>query len=146
MFNGLNSLTPTALSALLTSGSSALGGSFDSLFSQAMNQASTPAQKFEDAWLSVEYSNLNTLYAAVSGTDNTDSLLSSTNSLAMDFGSVSAQVSQLEQQLGMISTPAVNTQPATNMNAALALEAQMLFNNNLVNFGSDSGTNVNALV
>ncbi len=150
MLNGLNNISSSALNDLLSSGSagSLLGGAtpFSSIFSQAMSQATTPAQKMEDAFLAVEYDNMTTLYDAVSGTDSTDSLLSSTNSLASDLGSVSAQVSQLEQQLGIVSTPTSSTQSATNMNSALALQAQMLVNNDLANFGSSSGSNINALL
>jgi hypothetical protein len=127
----------------------ALGGSsstFDSVFTQAMSQAKTPAEKMQDALLEVQYNNLNTLYNAVSGDDSSDnSLLSSTNSLAMDLGSVSGQVTQLEQQLGLTPTATSTPQSPSNMNAALGLEAQMLENQNLANFGSDSSSGLNAL-
>lgn len=129
----------------------ALGGSsstFDNIFTQAMNQAKTPAQKAQAALMEVQYNNLNTLYNAVSGDNSsTDSLLSSTNSLALDLGSVAGQVSQLEQQLGLTPTPTSTPQTPTNMNAALGLEAQMLENQSLANFGNsaDSSTGLNAL-
>ena len=130
----------------------ALGGSsstFDNIFTQAMNQAKTPGQKAEAALMEVQYNNLNTLYNAVSGdSSSTDSLLSSTNSLALDLGSVAGQVSQLEQQLGMTPTASSTPQNPSNTTAALGLQAGLLYNQELANFGSsssDSGTGLDAL-
>ena len=153
MTNGLNSINSSDLNSLLSSYStdplaSALGGSssFDSIFTQAMNQATTPADKLKDAFLEVEYSDMNALYAAVSGDNNTaESVLGSIGSLATDLGSVSAQLSQLEQALGLPSSSTATSQPASNMGAALGLEAQMLLNNNLANFGTDTGSGIDAL-
>jgi hypothetical protein len=88
---------------------------------------------------------MNTLYNAVSGDDSSDSLLSSTDSLALDLGSVAGQVSQLEQELGMTPTATSTPQTPANTTAALGLEAGMLLNNDLANFGSDSDSGVNAL-
>ncbi len=138
---------------------SALGGStsFDSIFTQAMNQAKTPAAKMQDALLEVQYNDLNALYNAVSGDSSDDSsdplLSSSTDSLALDLGSVSSQVSQLEQELGITpstsgTSSSSSASSASNMNAALGLQAQMLLNNDLANFGSssDSSSGIDSLV
>ncbi len=153
MISGANSINNNNLQLSANETNSilnALGGgssTFDNIFTQAMNQATTPAAKLQDALLAVQYDDMNTLYNAVSGNDSTDSLLSSTNSLAMDLGSVAGQVSQLEQELGMTPTPTTTPQTPTNMNAALGLEAQMLENQSLANFGNsaDSSTGLDAL-
>lgn len=154
MDNSLNPISSSDLSSLLSSNSpdplaSALGGSssFDSIFTQAMNQATTPAEKLEDAFLEVEYSDMNALYAAVSGDDtSTSSIFGSIGSLASDLGSASAQLSQLEQALGLsTSSSSSGTQPASNMGAALGLEAQQLMNNDLASFGTDTGSGIDAL-
>lgn len=157
---GSNILSSLALNSLFSSGSSdsllgALGGSssFDSIYTQAMNQAKTPADKAKAAFLKVQFDNLNTLYSAVNGSNSSDSLFGgsddslfgSVSSLAMDLGSVPAQVNQLEQQLGLTPSSTSSASSASNTNAALGLEAGMLLNNDLANFGSDSGSGVNAL-
>ncbi len=145
--NNNNSITSANNTDSLLSALSGGSTSFDSIFSQAMSQAKTPGQKAQVALEGVEYNNLNTLYNAVSGNNSSDSLLSSTNSLAMDLGSVAGQVSQLEQELGMTPTPTTTPQSPTDMNSALGLEAQMLENQNLANFGNsgDSSTGLDAL-
>jgi hypothetical protein len=164
MLSGTNSINSNNNNSLVSANDTnsllnALGGSassFDSIFTQAMNQATTPAAKMQDALLEVQYNDMNTLYNAVSGDgSSTDSLLgSSTSSLAMDLGSVSSQVQQLEQQLGITSstptgtTTGTNNSSASNTNAALGLEAGLLYNQDLANFGSsssDSSTGLDAL-
>jgi hypothetical protein len=147
MINGIN-----PIDSLFSSGSSdslaeALGGSnsFDSVFTQAMNQAQTPAQKAQTAFLEVQYNDMNTLYSAVSG-DSTDSLFgSSTATLGLDLGSLSAQLNQLENLLGTGSS-SNGAGPASNTNAALGLESQELLNNDLASFGTDGSSSINALV
>jgi hypothetical protein len=150
MINGLNSID----NAILSSGSgggllSGLDGSpsFDSIFSQAMSQAQTPAQKAQVALQEVQYDNLNTLYDAVSG-NSSDSLFgSSLGMLATDLGSVSSQLSQLEQWLGIGSgSTASSAPPALDMNTALSLEAQQLINNDIASFGTDGSSGINSLV
>jgi hypothetical protein len=151
MINGIN-----PINSLFSSGSSdslaeALGGSnsFDSIFTQAMNQAQTPAQKARTAFLEVQYNDMNTLYGAVSG-DSTDSLFgSSTGALGLDLGSLSAQLNQLENLLGTGSSngtaPASGSPALSNTNAALGLESQELLNNDLATFGTDGSSSINTL-
>jgi hypothetical protein len=152
MINGIN-----PIDSLFSSGSSdslaeALGGSnsFDSVFTQAMNQAQTPAQKAQTAFLEVQYNDMNTLYSAVSG-DSTDSLFgSSTGTLGLDLGSLSAQLNQLENLLGTgasSNSPGAssNSQALSNTNAALGLESQELLNNDLASFGTDGSSGINTL-
>ena len=152
MINGLNSIDSLFSSGSSDSLAAALGGSnsFDSIFTQAMNQAQTPAQKAQTAFLEVQYKDLNTLYGAVSG-NSTDSLFGSTTaSLGLDLGSLSAQLNQLENLLGTGSSAnntgaAPNSQPLSNTNAALGLESQMLLNNDLASFGTDGSSGINTL-
>jgi len=152
MISNVNSLSSNALNSLLTSNSdplmSALGASsaFDSIYNQAIAQDTTPAQKAQDALLAVRFDNLNVLYGAVNGTNQTPSFLDNINSLAMDLGSVSAQVNQIEQAMGLTPSAPTDGQPAANVNAALGLAAQSLYNNDLANFGSGTGTDLSALI
>jgi hypothetical protein len=150
MINGIN-----PIDSLFSPGSSdsladALGGSgnFDSVFTQAMNQAQTPAQK---AFLEVQYDDMNNLYSAVSG-DSTDSLFGSSGGiLGFDLGSLSAQLNQLENLLGVNPSPNASTsqapdsQPLSNTNALLGLESQELLNNDLASFGMDGSSSIDAL-
>jgi hypothetical protein len=159
--NPINNNSSLSSAANTESLLSALGGSstpFDSVFTQAMNQATTPAAKAEDALLEVQYTDLNTLYNAVSGGDSSSGSLlggSSTASLALDLGSVSAQVSQLEQQLGITpsssgTSSTTGSQAASNTDAALGLQAGLLYNQDLSGLGSSSSgassSGINALV
>lgn len=121
-------------------------GSFDGIFNQAMSQATTPQQKAQTAFLQVEYDNLNTLYNAVSG--NTDPLMGSVDSLMnLDMTSLSSQLSQLDNLLGLPSTPAAtgSSQGLTD-NQIMGLQAQQLLNNDLASFGTDSSSGINSLV
>jgi|GEM_PF-2046070 len=160
MLSGTNSINSNNNNSLISANDtsallSALGSgasSFDSIFSQAMSQATTPADKAKTAFQQVQFDNLNTLYSAVNGTNSTDSLFGGSNdslfgsvgSLAMDLGSVPAQVNQLEQQLGLIPASGNQLSGALNTNQALSLEAQMLQNQNLASFGSNNSSSVNA--
>ncbi len=152
MLNGINPIDSLFSSGSSDSLTSALGGtnSFDSIFTQAMNQAQTPAQKAQTAFLEVQYNDMNTLYSAVSG-DSTNSLFgSSTAMLGLDMGSLSSQLNQLENLLGMGSSSAGQGQASgspslSNTNAALGLESQQLLNNDLASFGTDSNSGINAL-
>ena len=153
MLNGLNSLSSNALSSFLSNGSSnslfsSLSGfsPFDSVFTQAMNQAKTPKDKMETALAEVRFNNMNTLFGAVSGDNSPSSILGSTGSLAMDFGSVPDEVKLLEQRLGMISALTSSLQSASNQSAVIGLQNQLLMNKDLANFGTTSGSGINSLV
>ena len=153
MLNGLNPLDSSALNSLLSNGSnnpvsSLLGGfsPFDSVFTQAMNQAKTPKDKMETALAEVRFNNMNTLFGAVSGDNSPSSILGSAGSLAMDFGSVPDEVKLLEQRLGMIPSLTSTPQAASNQNALIGLQNQLLMNKALANFGTTSGSGINSLV
>jgi len=152
MLNGLNPINSADPSSILSSGSSnsltsSLTGatSFDSIFTQAENQAKTPAQKLQAALLQVKYDNMNALFDAVSGNTSPDPLLGSSAALGLDLGSVTSQLTQLEQQLGINPTSASSAQATSNANAALGLQGQMLLNNDLASFGTDTGSGINTL-
>jgi hypothetical protein len=130
---------------------SALGGSdgtFGSVFNQAMSQAATPQQQAQTAFLQVEYDNLNALYSAVSGA--ADPLGGSMgNLMGLDMSSLSSQMNQLDNLLGLPSTPGTtppgNSQGLSN-NQLMGLEAQQLLNNDLASFGTDGSSGINTLV
>jgi len=152
MVSNVNSLSSSALNSLLSSNSdplmSALGASsaFDSIYNQAIAQDTTPAQKAQDALLAVRFDNLNVLYGAVNGTSQTPSFLDNINSLAMDLGSVSAQVNQLEQAMGLTPSASTDGQPAANVDAALGLAAQSLISRDIANFGMGTGNSLDSII
>jgi hypothetical protein len=121
---------------------SAIGGNslaFGSVFTQAMNQAKTPANAAKIQWLQAEYSDLTDLSNLGSGS-------SAGLGLGDLFGaggalSLPSWAGKEEQLLG--NDPVIQQLMNVQQQASFALQSQ--FNQNLADFGS-SGSSVNSLI
>src|SRR5665213_486869 len=130
-------------SALTSDYSSLLGAAsgsstdFSSLFSQAMNAVTTPAQKAQVDFAEAQYSDLNVL-SSMANPSSTSTDLSSIASLAFILGdnnspsSIPAWETDLANLLGPSSTAA----QALNLDQQASLLSQSTFNGGLSSLGS----------
>jgi hypothetical protein len=110
---------------------------FNSLFSQAMNAAKTPAQKAQVDFAQVQYSDLNVLSSmADPSSGSTD--FSSIASLASILGGNSSPFSipTWETDLANLLGPSSTAAQALNLDQQASLFSQSLFNNDLSSLGS----------
>jgi hypothetical protein len=120
-------------------GGNALG--FGSVFSQAMSQATTPAQAAKIQWFQAEYSNLMDLSSIGSGSSSLAGLgMGDMFGIGGPLG-LPSWAGDVERLMGANST--VQQLITAQQQAAFAMQSQ--FNQSLADFGSTGGS-VNSLI
>jgi len=116
---------------------------FNSLFSQAMSAAKTPAQKAQVDFAQVQYSDLNVL-SSMDDPSSSATDFSSIASLASILGGNSSPFSTptWETDLANLLGPSSTAAQALNLDQQASLFSQSLFNNGL----SSLGSSVNSLM
>jgi hypothetical protein len=110
---------------------------FNSLFSQAMSAAKTPAQKAQVDFAQVQYSDLNVL-SSMADPSSSATDFSSIASLASVLGGNSSPFSipNWETDLANLLGPSSTAAQALNLDQQASLFSQSLFNNDLSSLGS----------
>ncbi len=143
----MSSITPTnALSNAVTSDYNSLLGaanganstSFNSIFSQAMNAATTPGQKAQVDFAEAQMSNLNILYSMADPSSSDSDNFSSLASLAASLGGGSspASIPSWETDLANLLGPNSDAAKALSVDQQASLLSQSMLNGDLNSLGS----------
>jgi hypothetical protein len=116
---------------------------FNSLFSQAMSAAKTPAQKAQVDFAQVQYSDLN-VFSSMADPSSSATDFSSIASLASILGgnSLPFSIPTWETDLANLLGPSSTAAQALNLDQQASLFSQSQFNNDL----SSLGSSVNSLM
>lgn len=140
----MSSINPINTSIPLSDYSSLLGSSgdstsFDSIFTQAMSQATTPAQSAQIAMDETQYDDVNTLYSMADGSSDSSGIGGLGSLLGTDgLFNTPAWETDLANLLGPNSAAA----QALSLGQQASVASQSLLNGDLNSLGSD----VNSLI
>jgi hypothetical protein len=110
---------------------------FSSLFSQAMNAATTPTQKAQVLFQETQYSNLNTLESMADPSSSSDNLSSLAGLASLLGGNTStSSIQPWETELANLLGPNSAAAQALNVDQQASLLSQSMLNGDLSSLGS----------